>query len=504
MSQHKSKFKDEIDQPKLTEVWNSLRPQRITEGGHKSRSKSAKRKHSTTPPSTIQHKRQNRRDMANPANEQPDKLEQMDLEGVEPMELDKSLVVAIRLLLQPIRNDVKDLLQSHNDMKENIVELTKLKEENVMLHRRVEEVEHKNKCLSERVTVLENKLLETSIVISGIQESPWETEAVRQEKLFIAFSETIIGRTLDDRLDTARSMYIKGTKRLGSYRSMHTRPIMVEFMHKVDAEYIMNNKKYLGEGIYVDRAYCKETEEARKILRPYWRAARKLPQYQRKCKLEEGTLVLKGLSYTPQNLHKLPPELSGFNISSASDPTTFGYFGRLNPFSNFHPAKFNYEGKSFHCSEQFIQYAKAKHFKADALSDRILTSDTASECKRVAREITNYDNNEWLRVAKTVCEEGIAAKFHQNPYLQKMLLETGNKTIVECCTDPLWGTGVPIQDSTCLDRRVWRNQGIMGEILENIRRDLLQRAPTEMNSTTQSSIPTHESDTSDEMEQSTT
>ena len=480
MSQGKSKLKDETDQPKLTEVWITPKPQRkrITTGEHKSRSRSVKRKNSTTPPTCTERKgakRPHRDKMTTPrpathTNQQnPDELKQTDPQDEQLKGIDQQLVTAIKILLQPIRDDVKTLIESHNEMKININELTKISEENQILHRRVEEVESKNKELTKRVCSLENKLLESSIVINGIQESTWETDAVREEKLFYVFSHTIVGNSLEDRLESAKSMYIKGSKRMGAYRTMGTRPIIVEFLYKADADYILNNRKYLGDGIYADRAYCKETEEARRILRPYLKAARKLPYYQKKCRLEEGTLVLRSLRYTPQDLDKLPAELSGFNISSTQDESTFGFFGNINPLSNFHPAKFSHEGNNFASSEQFIQYAKAKHFSAHDVASRILKIGNALECKRLANEIPNYDHESWKSVAKGICEPGITSKFIQNQLLQNMLLETGTKTIVECCRDPLWGTGIPFSDQHCLDRRGWRGQGIQGEMLESIR-----------------------------------
>ena len=51
--------------------------------------------------------------------------------------------------------------------------------------------------------------MESSVVFQGIEESSWETDSIRQEKIFLAISETIIGRTLEDRLDVARSKVIK-------------------------------------------------------------------------------------------------------------------------------------------------------------------------------------------------------------------------------------------------------------------------------------------------------
>ena len=74
-------------------------------------------------------------------------------------------------------------------------------------------------------------------------------------------------------------MIIKGLRRIGPYRAMRTRPISVEFMYKLDAEYLINNRKYPSQGVFVDKEFCKETEDSRRILRLYLCAARKLPCY---------------------------------------------------------------------------------------------------------------------------------------------------------------------------------------------------------------------------------
>ena len=144
---------------------------------------------------------------------------------------------------------------------------------------------------------------------------------------------------------------------------MSSRPISVEMLYKSDADYLLNNHKYFSEGIYINKEYSKETEAARKILRPYFKAARKMPKYQRKCRLEGNTLVLRGISYTVDSLHKLPDELQGHDISSSTDESTFGFFGSINPLSNFHQMEYTFKGKTFHSSEQLIQYKKAKFFK---------------------------------------------------------------------------------------------------------------------------------------------
>ena len=44
---------------------------------------------------------------------------------------------------------------------------------------------------------------------------------------------------------------------------------------------------------------------------------------------------------------------------------------------------------------------------------------------------------------------------------------------MECTSDRLWGTGIPLGDPLCLDTSKWISPGIMGQILENIRDEAL-------------------------------
>ena len=42
---------------------------------------------------------------------------------------------------------------------------------------------------------------------------------------------------------------------------------------------------------------------------------------------------------------------------------------------------------------------------------------------------------------------------------------------MECASDRLWGTGLPLSDPDCLDRTKWISQGTLGQILEDIRNE---------------------------------
>ena len=56
--------------------------------------------------------------------------------------------------------------------------------------------------------------------------------------------------------------------------------------------------------------------------------------------------------------------------------------------------------------------------------------------------------------------------------LKQVLLQTGDKTIVESSYDRIWGTGIPLSDPDCLNKSKWHNPGILGSILMDIRTKL--------------------------------
>ena len=165
-------------------------------------------------------------------------------------------------------------------------------------------------------------------------------------------------------------------------------------------------------------------------------------------------------------------------MTTRENAETIGYFGEINPLSNFYPATFTHDGVQYISSEQFIQANKAKYFGDHEAYNQIMGCSTSLQCKRASRQIRNVDANKWNMVAEDLCQPGIESKFLQNPPIMDTLLrKTGQKTIVECTSNRLWGTGIPLNDPNCLDSSKWINQGIMGQILEGIRNNVLQSQP---------------------------
>ena len=160
-----------------------------------------------------------------------------------------------------------------------------------------------------------------------------------------------------------------------------------------------------------------------------------------KCKIVGDHLFIAGKRYDVENLDELPDDLNGFDVTSKSENNTLGFFGELNPFSNFHHRLFTINGLHFDSSEQFIQYTKAQHYNDLSSATKIMRSNTSFECKQLGKKITtNNDLSSWEICAKEKCKLGIKAKFMQNRPLLNILLASGNKRLVESSFDTLWGT----------------------------------------------------------------
>ena len=332
--------------------------------------------------------------------------------------------------------------------------------------------EQQDRLLAERL--MEKEKRERELKDKNLAEQIEREDIV--SKVYQEISPTINRETDNERLQVASEIEIVKVRRLGKKDVNRTRPISVEFSIKFDVEQIFANRFDLNDGIYVNREYSKETERNRRLLRPILQAAKKLPEYKDVCRMEADVLNLNGTKFNKDNLHELPVKLNIMDITTKSNADVVGFFGEICPLSNFYPSKFLYKGIEFHSSEQFIQHAKATFFGDPHTQNTILNAETALGAKRAGREVLNYDHKRWCRSAKDLCKPGIDAKFCQNPRAMQALLETGDKMLVECTKDAVWGNGYPLGHLNSLRSQTWKSKGILGEILEEIRNHHLAEA----------------------------
>ena len=175
-------------------------------------------------------------------------------------------------------------------------------------------------------------------------------------------ASTFVGPIQEIRLEQAKNVMIESLTRKGRYNPRKIRPISVTFTHLCDQVNLLMNRKYLPDGVFVSKEYGERTENERRLLKPILRAANNIKEYKRRCRLEGDHLVIKGHHYGRENLGELPHDISGYKVTSKEDARTVGFFGELNPLSNFHPCVFKVEDNWYHSSEQYIQLKKAEYF----------------------------------------------------------------------------------------------------------------------------------------------
>ena len=143
-------------------------------------------------------------------------------------------------------------------------------------------------------------------------------------------------------------------------------------------------------------------------------------------------------------------------------------------FSNWYMVDFNFEGHKFNCSEQAMMYMKAKLFGDQDQADKIsLTKDPASQ-KALGRGVVGFNESVWNAECKRIVYKVCRAKFVQNPKLLAILFSTQGHTLVEASPkDTIWGIGLDENHPDAMDRKKWRGKNWLGEVLTELRDDLL-------------------------------
>ena len=399
--------------------------------------------------------------------------EEKEIESLSP-ELAKVTKILLRRnehRFAELQNDISTLIMNSEILQEQQHQIEMLKRENCEMQLRCTKLETDQRQLKNKLSKIENELLESTAIIHGVHEDRWEEGSTRYNMVVDVLAYTMFGSNHHEQMSAARKILIKKTSRVGKYNPYKGRPILVTFVYNEDCEHLLANKKYLPKGVFADKQYCAEIENTRRILRPVIRKARR-GNYKGRCRMERDQIVIDGKRYGLKNLHQLPPDLNTFKCTSEESEDCVGFFGELNELSNFHPCKFKINGIKYSSSEQWIQHCKAKYFKDSITMAQILSTEDALESKLLARDIIGYDERRWKEVAYKECYAGLFEKFAQNEELKRVLINTGNKTLVESSYDKIWGTGIPLNDPSCLDQSKWYSPGILSKLLMDIRSKL--------------------------------
>lgn len=143
-------------------------------------------------------------------------------------------------------------------------------------------------------------------------------------------------------------------------------------------------------------------------------------------------------------------------------------------FSNWYPSEFDYAGKHYTNTEQYMMFQKVMMFGRKDLAEQIMQTTNPKECKDIARQkFSEFNPITWDSTCYTVVKRGVKAKFRQNPAIRKILLSTGNALLAECSLkDKKWGIGVDISDPDRYDISKWSGKNLLGRILMEVREEL--------------------------------
>ena len=324
-----------------------------------------------------------------------------------------------------------------------------------------------NSELKERLIRLESHQRRENLIFEGFDESRGETDFECYEKVVSAISR------LPD--INPYAVRISRCHRIGPYVRGRKRGIIVNFHWYGDRQFILKCRRFLPYGISVHEDFPQEIEDRRRVLKPILKTALKSEEFKGNTFLTVDKLIVKGKAYTVEphnNLNQLPDALKPEQIAEKVNDNTLVFFGQNSGFSNFHPAKFKVDNVQYNCSEQFIQAKKASLFNDDVSEQRIMSETSPYLMKRIGGTVRNFDQATWSREAPGIAKKALSAKFSQNNLLKQKLLSTGNKNLAEATKEKLWGCGVGLYETGCLDESKWSARGIMGDILTSLREEL--------------------------------
>lgn len=151
------------------------------------------------------------------------------------------------------------------------------------------------------------------------------------------------------------------------------------------------------------------------------------------------------------------------------------------PFSNWYYAPFKmmteYGEMEFGCSEQAMMFHKAKMFNDERIAEMIMRSPSPREQKALGRKVEGYSDDIWHGSSVQIVTEILIAKFSADDALKAILLDTGDKTIVEASPlDFVWGIGMGVNDDNILNEDKWNGTNFLGIALMNARDELRNEA----------------------------
>ena len=159
-------------------------------------------------------------------------------------------------------------------------------------------------------------------------------------------------------------------------------------------------------------------------------------------------------------------------IISERETDTHLYFLR-GVLSNFEKCYIKYKGHLFATTEQAFMWEKAIFFNDHESASKILKEENPAKAKKLGREVKNFDDSKWSEVCYEIMYKINYEKYSQNTRLKNILLNTGDKQLIEANPRDLrWSCGREANDSKIENEKDWPGENLLGKVLMQVRQEL--------------------------------
>ena len=185
-----------------------------------------------------------------------------------------SLIEEMRNLRQTVHHDILDLQNAVSQQKVDITQMEQSVKEakqeiKQLLIEKIDNNAHnmqsimdenkilkrENDKLKERMNKLEKLQLENNVLISGQPEEAWEPYDRTKGIVLDTILTSLSSLQIEEATRIVKNIEIMNCKRIGRYKIGRSRPISVTFHKKDDKQRLLENKRSLPMGVYVNEEF---------------------------------------------------------------------------------------------------------------------------------------------------------------------------------------------------------------------------------------------------------
>lgn len=364
--------------------------------------------------------------------------------------------------IKDLNDELREMNKLNNVLKE---ENAALRRENVMI--RAELIDVKRSLENLELHSRRNNLVVEGIAEKKVGVESWyDCEVLISQHLSRCFGTVLTPRD------------IERAHRLGpKHAGKGPRPIIVKFSHFKVKDKIWSHKHLLkGCNIWITEDFPPRIRDCRKILMPYFLSARKREGVNN-VKLNLDKLTIRGKDYSVDQLASIPTDLrpgdmANEMVATKESENVVVFASKKSIFSNLYECEFEIEEQVYNSTEQRIQTEKAKLFHDLESVEKIMQEKDSFRQMQLGKSVKNFKKKLWDTNAANIVKIANRAKYMQNEHAKAALLNTRNKRLGEATLHPTFGIGLRIGADDVINPEKWSRRNLMGNILEEIRKEL--------------------------------